>query len=370
MQSANHEPDIAGQELRDGRLAEAVNVLSRALKADPSNVELLVRLGIAYRAADRLDAARYVLERAARLAAGRNAFARLTLANVLELDQRPDLALLQYVRGLNEARAAGRSGGAGEPDFASLLDHAARFAAAGRRTWFERALKGAGYGATPRSARIEQALALYLSGRAPAPLDPRQRSGALHVPDLPSNGFLDGARFDWLDRAAALVAPCNAELDACSSAAGTAQVLVYQRGVLQYEARRHAPQLLRALAGLPLALIPHDAPDVEIVALRPHGRIPLHYGRANSRCRMVVNSSDSAALQVTVGGERRALEAGQSLVLDASFGVEYANAGASSARALIAEVWHPGLTEAEQRFLCALIGAAIDFDVRMQELDS
>jgi tetratricopeptide (TPR) repeat protein len=378
MQSANHsslsantncEFDIAGRELREGRLAEAVNMLSRASKADPSNIDLLVRLGIAYRAADRLDAARYVLERAVRLGAGRRAFARLTLANVLELDQRSDLALMHYLLGLHEARTAGLAGGS-EPEMASLLDRAARYVATGRRAWFERVLENTGRGAAPRSRRIEQALAAYLEGRAPGIADRRQRPGVLHVADIDTGCFLDRARFAWLDRAAALIGPCNREIDACIEAAGAAQALVYQRGVLQYHARQHAPRLLRALAELPLAQIPHDAPDVEIFALGAHGRIPLHYGRANSRCRAIINSADSGALQVTVGGETRALEAGQGLVVDASFGIEYANPGANPGRALIAEVWHPELSAEEQLSLSALIVAAIDFDVRLQELNS
>jgi tetratricopeptide (TPR) repeat protein len=360
MHSANRVSDIAGQELREGRLADAVSVLSQALKTDPSNVDLLLRLGTAYRTADRLDAARYVLERAVRLAAGRRAFARLTLASVLELDQRPDLALMQYLLGLHEARAAARSGGGSEPELASLVEHAAHYVAAGRRAWFERALQNQEHGAVRRSRRIEQTLAMYLDGRAPA----------LHVPDIDTGCFLDPSRFAWLDGAAAMLGPCGGEMDACIEAAGAAQVIVYQRGVLQYEARRHAPRLLRALAELPLAQVPHDAPDVEIVALRTNGRVPLHYGRANSRCRVVINCADSGALQVTVGGEKRGLEAGQSLVLDPGFGVEYANTGPNPGRALIAEVWHPELSEEERLSLCAMIAAAIDFDLRLQELQS
>ncbi|HEY2679348.1 MAG TPA: tetratricopeptide repeat protein [Steroidobacteraceae bacterium] len=368
--NANREFDIAGQELREGRLAEAVNVLSRASKADPSNVDLLVRLGIAYRAADRLDAARYVLERAVRLAAGRHAVARLTLANVLELDQRPDLALMQYLLGLHEARAAGRSSGDSEPDLASLLDRAARYVATGRRAWFERALQNTVHGAVHCSRRIQQALAMYLEGRAPNIADRRQRPGPLHVPDIKTGCFLDRACFPWLDRAAALIAPCAGEMDACIAAAGAAQVSVYQRGVLQYHARQHAPRLLRALAELPLAQISHEAPDVEIFALGAKARMPLQYGRANSRCRVIINCADGGALQVTVGGETRALEAGQSRVVDASFGIEYANPGANRGRALLAEVWHPELSGEEQGSLSALILAAIDFDMRLQELNS
>jgi tetratricopeptide (TPR) repeat protein len=370
MHSTNAES--ADPQLREGQLAEVVNALSRAAKADPTNVDILVRLGMTYRAGDRLDAARYVLERAVRIAAGRHALARLTLASVLELDRRPDLALMHYILGLHEARAASRSVAADtrEPELASLIEHAGRYAARERRAWFERSLQRPDHGAGRRSGRIDQALAMYLDARAPVMADPRQRPGILYVPNIETMCFLDHARFAWLDRAAALLAPCSDEMDACIKAAGTSQVSVFQRGVLQYEARCHAPRLQRALAELPLARVPHDAPDVEIVELRANSRVPLHYGHANSRCRLILNCPDSAALQVIVGGEKRVLDPGQSLILDASFGVEYVNSDGRSARALAADVWHPGLSEAEQQSLCVLIATAIDFDMRLQELNS
>src|SRR5277367_6969690 len=108
MHSTNYS-SMPGNANREFDLAEAINALSRAARANPNNVDILVRLGMAYRSADRHDAARYVLERGVRLAAGRHAFARLTLAKVLELDQRPELALMHYFLGLKEAKAVGRT---------------------------------------------------------------------------------------------------------------------------------------------------------------------------------------------------------------------------------------------------------------------
>jgi aspartate beta-hydroxylase len=363
---------MQSEQMREDPLAQAVNSLSRAAKADPANVDILVRLGIAYRAADRLDAARYVLERGVRLASGRHAFARLTLANVLELDQRPDLALMHYSLGLREAKAANRPAARdkSEPDLDSLLTHAESFVTTGRRKWFERVLQRQNDGAAGgTSARIEQALAMYLDARAPVMADPRQRPGILHVPDIKTRCFLDPKSFAWLDRAAALIASCGDEMDACISAARAVQVSVFQRGVVQYEARRYAPRLQCVMAELPLARVPHDAPDVEIIALPSRSRVSHHYGRANSRCRLVCNSVHGAPLEVIVGGEKCVLDAGQSLVLDPSFGVEYLNSGERRARALIAEIWHPDLSETEQQALSQLIAAAIDFERHLEDLN-
>ncbi len=353
-----------------GDQSDAVNLLSRAARADPANVDILVQLGICYRAAERFDAARYVLERAVRLAAGRNALARLTLANLLELDQRPELALLHYFLALREVRQTG--------NFGPLVEHAERYVATGRRAWFERALRQRDPGATGWRDRVDRALAMYLGGHAPQLADARQQAGFMYLPDLSTSCFLDAAGFAWLDRAAGLIAPCIGEMDACieSSAAGSpgvaahaSRVSVFQRGVLQYEARRHAPRLQRVLAELPLARVPHHAPDVEIISLRGGARLPRHYGRTNWRCWAILNPADSAGFEVIVAGESRSLGAGGTMVLDGSFGVEYANGGQRSARALVVEAWHPGVAESEQQALCALTAAAVDFDIALQELN-
>jgi aspartate beta-hydroxylase len=123
------------------------------------------------------------------------------------------------------------------------------------------------------------------------------------------------------------------------------------------------------LAELPLAQVPHHAPDVEIIALAGLATLPRHYGRSNSHCSILFNPAQSAAFEVSVGGERRVLNTGQTLVLDGSFGVEYANSGGRPVRALRVEAWHPDLSESEQQALSALITAAVDFDTRLQDLN-
>jgi hypothetical protein len=360
--------------------AEAVNLLSRAAKANPADFDVLVQLGAAYRSVEQRDAARYVLERAVRLAAGRGPYARLNLANLLELDCRPDLALLHYFMALHEAQKL-RRWGIDEKNAAglgSLVEHAKQYVAKGRRAWFDEVLQPLRRREAGQSDRIDEALAAYLEGRAPVLADPRQRPGFLSVPNISTACFLDNARFAWPDRGAALISACLGEMDECvaaSAASGQAatgdssRVSVLRGGVLQYEARKRAPQLQRVLAGLPLAQVPHHAPDVEIIALSVGGSIGRHYGRSNSRCSLLFNPTGSAAFEVIVGGEKRTLNPGQILVLDSSFGVEYANPAGRPVRALSVEAWHPELSESEQQALCALIAAAVDFDTRLQDLN-
>jgi aspartate beta-hydroxylase len=359
--------------------ANAVNLLSRAAKVNPADFDILVQLGAVYRTVEQFDAARYVLERAVRLAAGRSAYVRLVLANLLELDQRPDLALLHYFLALREAQKL-RRWGIHDKDAAglgALVEHARQYVARGRRACFEEPLQLLRRDAAgQRWDRIDEALAMYLEGRAPVLADLRQRPGFMYVPKINTACFLDNAQFGWLDRGAALIAACLGEIDACVAASAASnppaagegrRISVLHGGVLQYEARQCAAQLQRVLAGLPLAQAPHHAPDVEIIA--PGGsRLAPHYGRSNSRCSVVFNPAGSAAFEVIVGGEKRVLNAGQTLVLDGSFGVEYVNLGGRP-RAVSVEAWHPDLSRPEQQALCALIAAAVDFDSRLQDLD-
>jgi aspartate beta-hydroxylase len=369
----------AAQARGDGGIA--VSLLSRAAKADPANLDILVHLGAVYRAAERFDAARYVLERAVRLAAGRNPHARLTLAGVLELDERPDLALLQYCRALIEAQRIGRwtlrdDKTAG---LKTQIEHARQYVDAGRKVWFEAVLRGlADGGAAQPSGRIAAALDSYLQGRQPELSDPQQRAGIMYVPGLETSRFIDTARFDWLDRLPATIAPCIGEMQQCvassiasgQSSAGAAalSVAVLKAGVVQYEPRRVAPMLLSALRGLPLADVQHHAPDVDIIALRAGTQLARRYGRSNSFCWVVVNSG-GAALQVSVAGESRVLQPADVAVVDPSFGIEYLNVGQAPALALVLEAWHPDLSDSEQRAISGLIAAVVEFDNRIQELD-
>lgn len=369
---------LAGAAHARGDEGRAVALLSRATKAAPDNAGVQAELGIAYRAAERFDAARYVLERAARLSAGRNPSIRLLLANVLELDQRPELALLHYFRAMIEARQAQRWADPGDklPEQRALVEHAERYVKTERRAWFERVL--APFRRSPGTSldRIDAALAIYLGERQPVFADSRQQAGFMYVPALQTARFLDPAGFPWLANAATSIAAWDGEMDACMAASaaappvahGTRRVSVLQRGIPQYEARRYAPHLLLTLAELPLACVPNHAPDADIIALDANAQLPLHYGRSNSRCRAIINLSDSAPLQIIGGGESRVLAARDNAVVDPSFGVEYRNNGATRILAVAFDVWHPDLTALEQQTLSALLVAAVDFDTRLQDL--
>ncbi|HEY2345306.1 MAG TPA: aspartyl/asparaginyl beta-hydroxylase domain-containing protein [Xanthomonadaceae bacterium] len=353
----------------------AVNLLSRSSKAAPANFNVLTELGIVYRRAERYDAARYTLERATRLGAARNPSIRLVLAHLLETDRRPELALLHYCQATIEARQLRRWQGDDGVGYETdrLVPHAAQFIATGRRAWFDRALASAReVEDANHSDRIDDAVAMHLGERRFALADPRQRAGFMHVPGLRAIAFPEPSAFAWLAQVVNLVA-LEDEVNAClakAAASGTLLLPLHVRGLVQYEARRHAPRLRALVEALPLANVPNLAPDVSLIAIDAGGRLPLHHGPSNARCQVVVNLEDGAAIEVVVGGESRTLAPGKCIAIDPSLGVEYRNAGATRAKLLVLDAWHPDLSDAERRALSAVLVAALDFDARLQELNA
>ncbi len=390
---------MAGAALRRGAAGDAIDLLNRAANVDRTDIGTLMELGIAYRVAERMDASRYVLERALELSEGRNTTLRLLLANVLELDQRPELALPHYFRAILDAQHAGNwfSDQTTEPGLRSLVRHAMRQVAEGRRALFESALQPSRQGAGEPLTRIDRALAIYLRDCSEKPADPRQRAGLLHVPGLGTSPRVECRDLAWLpallarvDAAAAEVENCLAlpspservgdmtpapdpdigGLAACEGIAPPRerQVDIYHCGTLRESVRRVAPRLVAALSDTPLLRIPRHAPEVAIVVLPAGVLTPTRYGCSNSRCSVIVNLPGSGVVDVIAGGETHRLPASTGMVFDASYGIGYGNDSESEARVLVFDIWHPGLAPFERQALGALIAAIVDFDIRLQEL--
>ena len=193
-----------------------------------------------------------------------------------------------------------------------------------RRAWFEHALQSLRQAAVEAHwDRIDAALAMHLERAWAGPGSTNSGSGCCIVP---------GDRYVALSLIMRTVSAIggrqlgparvklSGEVDACiaeSAAArrvpgGSIQLPVIERGLPQYEARRHAPGMLTAFAGLALARIPNVAPHCEIVAMAGGSRIATHHGLANSRCRAIVNLADSAPIEILVGTQKVLLEPGQS----------------------------------------------------------
>lgn len=385
---------LANAALSRNEPGQAVALLSRAAQIDRSNTGVLLELGLAYRNAQRMDEARSVFEGIIESSPGNDTTARLLLANVLESDDRPERALLQYFRAIIDAQSKGQWLGDSttEPGLRRLVRHAMQYTATERRKLFEHALEPFRHGIdAARIGRVETALATYLRDGDGLPADPRQKPTFMYIPNLGAHCFLDATLFDWLPYWSARVSLLNREALACQkafarpngprpfslesiAASNEGAVMpvqympVYQRGIFSDAIKSHAPGLCDLVEAAPLIRIPNYAPEASIIAVQPGGRTARQHGRTNAFCMIVVVFRDSAPLQVMVGGELRRLYANQSAVFDLGFEFEFSSADDSEARALAIEVWHPGLSQLERDALATLATAAVNFDTRLQEL--
>ena len=378
--------------LARGNAGAAIEWLNRAAALDRNDIALLLDLGVAYRIAERMDAARYVLERALELSRGRDTTARLLLAQVLEQDRRPELALLHYFRAILDAQHAGRwlDDETTEPGLRILVRHAMAYVAHDRRAWLAASLQPWRNDSSSGGLdRVERSLATYLRERNDPPDDPRQRAGILYVPGLGATPVLENAHFEWMSALLTRVASATAEVEAClrsAHAEGSAAapfsplqpptaapddercVSLLAGGHVTDIARLHAPQLLTCLADTPLAKIPCYGPEASIVCIPPGVRTPIRHGPSNAHCRVAIALTGSGHGKIVVGGETFALQEGSGMVFDPSFGATCFNPGEGEVRLLRFDIWHPRLSELERDALTALILAIVDFDTRLQEL--
>lgn len=389
---------VANAALAHGDPSEAVNLLNHAVDADRGDPSLLLDLGVAYRAGQRYDAAAYVLNRA--IEAGNRSIAcvaRLLLGSVLEADQRPDQAVLNYFRAVLEAQAAGLwlNDATTDPSLRGIVRHAMGFIGDARRREFERCLEPVRRRAQPHQLdRADQALAVYLREQATSPDQSAQRPTFVNIPGLPVERFVDVTGLEWCDQCVRAVAALADEMDDCTTAAqspapGAAFTLdsllghadapdnasrpptslpIFQRGELREPARSRAIRLQAALELAPVVRIPGSGPDATIVSLSAGQREGTRFGRSNSRLVAVIVPSTSSSLEVTVGTETRLVAPGELVAFDPTFGYEYAGVGQARALALAFEFWHPGLTPIEREAITAITSEAVAFDQKLQDL--
>lgn len=266
--------------------------------------------------------------------------------------------------------------------------------ALGRREWFDDALRPLrGEGAPEALDRVERAVSIYLRDTAETPGDPRQKPSFLYLPSLGTGPFLDDASLPWLDECLHRIAGLGAEVDAFANAAiapatrpfnlqrllGESEnaaakpevprrLPIYQHGTLVEGAKTRAPRLMTALETAPLVRIPLHGPDAEIVTLASGEQLPHGHGRTNSRIVVAIALSDGAAAELEVGGERAVLQPSRAIVFDPTFGYALANRAGGTARLVLFEVWHPGLSSLERTAIAAVTSAAVEFDAKLCEL--
>ena len=117
------------------------------------------------------------------------------------------------------------------------------------------------------------------------------------------------------------------------------------------------PRTDALLQSLPLATIPHHAPEAFFSVLQPRTRIPPHYGISNIKLTVHMPLIVPDGCGIRVDEEQRDWHTGQCMVFDDSFLHEAWNDSDDVRIVLIFEVWNPDLSDEEQAAVAAVTQA-------------
>ncbi len=199
-----------------------------------------------------------------------------------------------------------------------------------------------------------------------------QQPMGFFLPDLPARPWVERNEVAWIadleaecDAIAAEVAGAlNAERDVVPYIHGAGAnpktwgelidspdwgaVHFYNAGVRQTVAFERFPHTGAVIDSLPVFRIDGRPVEALISVLRPHTRIPPHFGFTNVRLTVHLPLIVPKGCGVKVGDEARATERGRCLLFDDSFRHEAWNDSDDLRIVLIVEAWHPDLSAAER----------------------
>jgi aspartyl/asparaginyl beta-hydroxylase (cupin superfamily) len=115
----------------------------------------------------------------------------------------------------------------------------------------------------------------------------------------------------------------------------------------------NCPRTLAILNALPRACIDYTWGDFVFSAMNPGVHLPAHCSIDNLRVRIHLGITIPDRCTLRVGSETRTWQEGRCLVFEDSFEHEVWNRSDSRRIILIADLWHPDLTDIEVRALTA-----------------
>ena len=373
------------------RADEALALLGRAHQAHPDDPTTLTNLGVLHREQGRLEEAYAALKQA--LALAPDLFvARLRLGEVLQALGRQDEALPMFFGAIMAAQERGQwiSEATTAPPLRPLVLHAMRAVAIGRRQLFSSLLDPLRerHGAAAL-ARVEKALAIYLTELPASYPDPLQRPKFLYFPNLPSERFFARDLFPWYAQLEAHTDEIRAEMLAVlakdrhfepflghvddkqvlqeylrgeAGAAAWDAFFFHRHGVRNEVNALRCPSTAAALDAAPLCRIREHSPEVCFSLLTPGSHIMPHHGVTNTRVvtHLGLVVPDNCAL--VVGGQSHGWEEGTCFSFDDTFEHEAWNRSADTRVVLLLDAWNPYLTSTEQLAMTELIAAIGDFN--------
>lgn len=368
---------------------EAIDLLRRAISADPTAPELWMNLARAHR--DRGD----------------DPGEAAALDGALALDQRHFMALVRmaelHERQGDSVRAAERWGGvlamatgidSPSAAIAAMLDHARAFVLRQRESFGETIDRGL--------AAERDAVAALDRRRVDACIDHAlgrrmiytNSCAGMHFPFLPADEFFPRRHFPWLAELeaqtdairdelvailaedAALVRPYVAMAPGTPQNKWSALDHSLQWGALHLwkDGRRddavcaRAPRTAAAIAALPLSDLPHRTPTVFFSILQPGAHLPAHTGVSNVRAIVHLPLIVPAGCSFRVGGETRDWRAGEAWVFDDTIEHEAWNRSDQMRAILIFDVWNPYITADERNLLRRFYAVAAETDQAQQSV--
>ena len=237
--------------------------------------------------------------------------------------------------------------------------------------------------------RVRECADVFLGRRPVRHAHPLQRPAMMYIPDLAPRPFFERTEFPWLAQLEAATAMIREEYLALvrESAPGFEPYVQYPAGHRQaqewsevnnsdrwsaFHLFRHGqrvagnadrcPRTTALLDELPLMRIRDHAPEVVFSVLRPHSRIPPHYGSVNGRLIVhlpLIVPPDCGALQVA--GEQRGWREGECMVFDDSFEHLAWNQSDHVRVVMLLDIWNPQLSAAEREAFAALLIGVDDF---------
>lgn len=240
------------------------------------------------------------------------------------------------------------------------------------------------------AVRRIQAGADIFAGKAPPRFaHPKWRPGLFYVPDLPPQAWYEREDFDWVERIEAATEVIREELLAVmGDTRGFAPYVNHPEGSRNaaiwkginrswdwntFHFWRHGekvpencarcPRTTEVLESIDLMRVPGYGPEVMFSVLRPHSRIPPHYGTVNGRLIVhlpLIVPPDCGALRAA--DEARGWVEGKLFMFDDSFEHEAWNDSDETRVVLIFDTWNPHLSPIEREAFRAVLGAAQRFE--------
>lgn len=359
-----------------GDVARARGVLEQALADDGGRADLWIKLAAMRRAGGDAAAALDAVHRALAIAP-LNFMALLMRASLLE-------RLGDSGAGEAYGRAiAQRPEGALAPQVAAALAHGeARYAAhiAENEAKLVAAMADAEGGASADEARR---MARFRSNALRRTRVYHSEPTHFHFPGLSEREFHDRSAFPWLADLEAATDTIAAELDAVM-AAERAELVPYiqyaeheplaqwrplnhnrnwtaihlwRNGHVIEANARHCPRTMALLERIPQPRIAGCGPNAMFSLLAPETHIPPHTGVANTRLVCHLPLVVPAGCWFRVGAETREWRRGEAFVFDDTIEHEAMNPSVQLRVVFIIDVWHPGLSAAEQAAVTALMEA-------------